>query len=107
MPYELECSPEVIARLPSILDEIGCEVVTLREVEFEEERITWTLLSCSTRNANALVGIATLQGRVYRFANISMNLKRLLAFWHWRGDFLLAREIARAVKSAGGIEMPE
>ena len=107
MHYELECAPDVIARLPALLHEAGCDAVVAREYAVAREGISWTLMSCSTHGASAVVAVGTTQGNAQHVVNISMSLRRIVCFWRWRADFLLVREIARAVKAAGAVEVAE
>lgn len=103
-----ECSPELIARIPDVLSEVGCDVVApLTECVVEREGTAWKTFSCSRREARACVSVCTRQGDPRRYVVASMDLRRVVTFWRWRADFRLTRDIARAMENAGAVEVTD
>lgn len=107
MQYELTCGSDLIARLPGLLDEVGCDVVTMRECVVAPEGISFKLMSCARHGATADVTVCTRQADSQHVVNVSISLRHIVRFWQWRADVMLVREIARRIRTAGAVELTE
>jgi hypothetical protein len=105
---DFTCTDDLIARLPALLREAGCDAVGPPERHvLQRQGLTFDSIECSRGKARAWVSVCTRQGDAQRYVSLVGHFGRLVRVWRWYADFLLRRDIARVLREAGAVELEE